>query len=130
MNRKLRITVESTDEFHEQVLEDLEALERGEDADDEYVLSLPSEAELGRLFGEKNIELLRTIVEHEPASIREAARLVERDVKDVSRNLYELESLGVVRFEEDGRAKRPVVWYDELDVTVSLRSSESADAAA
>jgi predicted transcriptional regulator len=126
----LHITVESTDEFHEQVLEDLEAIERGDDVDDAHVLSLPSKAELSRLFSEKNIQLLQVIAEREPASMREAARFVDRDVKEVSRNLHELESLGVIEFEKDGRAKRPVVWYDELDISVPLRTTDATDVAA
>jgi predicted transcriptional regulator len=130
MTETLHITVESTDEFHERVLEDLEAIERGDDVDDVHVLSLPGEAELSRLFSEKNLELLRTIARREPASMREAARFVERDVKEVSRNLYELESLGVIEFEEEGRSKRPVVWYDELDINFPLRDVDKADAAA
>jgi len=35
-------------------------------------------------------------------------------------NVNELEDYGLLRLEQEGRAKRPVVWYDELDIEVPL----------
>jgi len=31
-------------------------------------------------------------------------------------NVNELADYGLLKLEEDGQAKRPVVWYDEIDV--------------
>lgn len=121
----LRIRVESTEQFHDEVLDDLEALEAGEVTEDEYVVSLPDEQALSRVFNERNLQLIRTIADEEPASMRETARLVGRDIKEVSRNLNELAQLGVVRLEDEGRSKRPVVWYDEIDLTVSVHSDST-----
>lgn len=121
----LRIRVESTEQFHDEVLDDLEALEAGEVTEDKYVVSLPDEQALSRVFNERNLQLIRTVADEEPASMRETARLVGRDIKEVSRNLNELAQLGVVRLEDEGRAKRPVVWYDEIDLTVSVHSDST-----
>ncbi|WP_227356223.1 HVO_A0114 family putative DNA-binding protein [Haladaptatus salinisoli] len=121
MSTTLHIRVESTDDFHEDTLTEIEALERGEEPEERNVLSLRDEADLQRLFGEKNLELLRTIRRHNPTSMREAARLVERDIKDVSRNLNELTELNVLEFVQEGRSKRPVVNYDEFDIHVRLK---------
>jgi predicted transcriptional regulator len=63
---------------------------------------------------------IRAIVQHEPASIRETARLVERDVSQVHRNLVELEELHLIDLVDDGNAKRPVVWYDAIDIDLPL----------
>ncbi|MEM4781091.1 MAG: helix-turn-helix domain-containing protein [Halalkalicoccus sp.] len=68
----------------------------------------------------KNLELLRAITREEPKSIRETARLVDRDVRQVHRNLRELESLGLIELEDAGRAKRPTVWYDSIEVDLPL----------
>lgn len=123
-DQTLTVRIESTDQFHEEVLADLEAIEQGDEPDsDEFVISLPDHAALSRVFSETNMELLHVIAEEEPESMRELARLVERDIKDVSRNLHELERLGVVRLEDAGRSKRPVVWYDDIEVHVQLRRS-------
>jgi predicted transcriptional regulator len=63
---------------------------------------------------------IRAIVQHEPASIRETARLVERDVSQVHRNLVELEELHLIDLVDDGNAKRPVVRYDAIDIDLPL----------
>ena len=49
-------------------------------------------------------------------------------MRQVHRNLKELEDLGLVEFEDDGRSKRPSVWYDEIAVELPLVSDEDTDA--
>ena len=41
-----------------------------------------------------------------------------------------LEELGLVELEDDGRAKRPTVWYDhvEIDIQVGPDNAENSDA--
>ena len=121
----LHVTVESTADFFAAARADVRAVAAGEATEDRYVLSLPDEAALERLMRARTLELLRTIATTEPESIRELARRVDRDVKNVSTTLVELEDLGLVRFEQDGRAKRPVVWYDAIDVDIPLGSADA-----
>jgi predicted transcriptional regulator len=123
----LHIAVESADEFFEDALADLRALEDGEELTEKYVLSLPDEAALERVLRAKNLELLRTVATEDPESVRELARLVERDVKNVSQALHRLEELGLVDLEQNGRAKRPVVWYDHLEIELSIGDGEPGD---
>lgn len=108
------------DAFRERV----RAMERGEQVEEQHLLVL-DEADLQRLLSPTNLTLLRAIREHGPDSMRAAATLVDRDFKDVHRNLTELEALNVIEFEDDGRSKRPVLRFDEIDVEVSLRPSDS-----
>lgn len=117
---KLEVRIGDGTKTRAEALERIKALEDGEDIDDRHVLVLEDEAELHRLLRPKNLELLRAVREYEPGSMREAADLVDRDIKDVHRNLEELESLNVVSLETEGRSKRPVVRFDELDIEVSL----------
>lgn len=128
----LTIRLESDAEFHEEVREKLAAVEDGEDIDEPHVLSLPDEQALSRVLSPTNLELIRAISASAPSSMRETARLVDRDIKEVSRNLNELAELGVVRFETDGRSKRPVVWFDriEVDIDVGPAADAGVDAAA
>jgi predicted transcriptional regulator len=116
----LEVRVQPTEEIRQEALEKVEALELGEDTDDMHVLNLSSERELSRLMSEKNLELLHGIAEHEPSSMRELADIVDRDFREVHRNLKELEKLEVVKFEEEGRSKKPRVWYDNIEVNVDL----------
>lgn len=123
----LHITVESTTEFFEEALADLRHLEAGEDLDDKYVLSLPDEEMLERVLTAKNIELLRTIAAERPSSIRELARLVDRDVKNVSTALSRLEEIGLIKFDRSGQAKQPTVWYNEVKIDIPLPSFNAED---
>ena len=118
----LTITIERDDEFHDRVLADLEALEEGTELDDANILSLPNERALARVLSEANVELVRAIAQHRPESIREVARIVGRDVKDVHQNLTELEHYGLIEFEDLGQSKRPFVWYDEIEISLPVRS--------
>lgn len=120
----LTIHVEPPSEFFKDVREDMRRLDQGENLDPKQALSVPDEEALARVLNAKNVELLRTIAAAEPASVRELTRLVDRDIKNVSTALTELEELGLVRFEQEGRAKRPIVWYDEIDVQLLLRDDD------
>jgi predicted transcriptional regulator len=122
MSDTLHIQIETTDEFFEQVKEDASAIDDGADVDVD-VLSVPDLATLSRVLSKTNLELLQTVAEYEPDSMRETARLVERDIKNVSEDLNFLAEIGVVEIETDGRAKRPVVPYDDLEVDIPVRES-------
>lgn len=123
----LHITVESTAEFFDAARADLRRLENDEELGNEYVLSLPDEAALERVLRAKNLELIRTIAGSSPESMRELARLVDRDPKNVSAALHRLADLGLIRFEENGRAKRPVVWYEDIAIDIPVVSTDTED---
>jgi predicted transcriptional regulator len=112
--------------FREGSDDDLEetfaALDRGETPDPHFEVVYHDPADVHRVTRPKSLELLRAIVQHRPESIRETARLVDRDVSQVHRNLVELEELHLVDLVEDGHAKRPVVWYDAIDIDLPLVS--------
>jgi predicted transcriptional regulator len=92
-------------------------------------LSFETTDQLAQVFTPRAIDLLQAIANDEPASIREAARIVDRDIKQVSENLERLEAYGVVEFVEEGRAKRPIVPYDEIDIQLPLRGPADPDVA-
>ena len=99
------------------------------DADAPHRLSFESTDQLAQVFTPRAIDLLQAIAREEPASIREAARLVDRDVKQVSENLDRFAAYDIVAFVEEGRAKRPVVAYDEVDIRLPLGEPVETDAA-
>jgi predicted transcriptional regulator len=112
----------------ERVEETLKALDRGETPEPYFERVYRDEDNLHRVTRPKNLELLQTLAREQPESIRETARLVGRDVRQVYRNLEELEDLGLIEFEENGRSKQPTVWYDEITVELPLTTDEDTDA--
>jgi len=93
-------------------------------------LSFETTDQLAHVFTPRAIDLLQVIAQKEPPSIRATARLVDRDIKQVSENLERLEEYSIVEFVDNGRAKQPVVEYDEIDIQLPLRQTTGTDAAA
>jgi len=109
------------DDALEKPLEGIRSMKEGEEPEDTPLVVVTTKEDLNRVTRETTIDLINAIAEHEPASIRETARLVDRSPIDVKKNLDELERIGLVRLEREGGAKRPVVWYNKLDLEVPLR---------
>jgi predicted transcriptional regulator len=124
MTRTLHVTIRPTD--RSDLEERLEAIDAGEDvAPGEPTLSIEDLETFGRIFRSTNLELLEAIVEHEPESIRELARFVDRHPPEVLENVNELTDYGLIELEQHGQSKRPVVWYDEIDVDLPLTGADS-----
>lgn len=109
-------------------LEDrLTAIDAGDDVQPRQPsLSIENVETFGRVFRPTNLTLLQAIVEHQPASIRELARVVDRHPPEVLENANELADYGLVEFEREGRSKRPIVPFDAIDVEILL-GGHSAD---
>lgn len=126
MTRTLHVTIQPVSDRAE-LEADLSAIDAGEAIDpQDPTLAIEDLETFGRIFRGTNLELLEAIVETEPASIRELADAVDRHPPDVLANVRELEDYGLLELEQDGRAKRPTVWYDAIDVDIPL-GDRSAD---
>lgn len=120
MTTTLKVTIEPNADDGD-LEETLAALDAGEDVERrDPTLSIESLETFGRVFRPTNLELLEAIVDHEPSSIRELARVVDRHPPEVLENVDELADYGLVELEPEGSAKRPVVWYDEIDVDIPI----------
>jgi predicted transcriptional regulator len=129
-NNILVITVDDTPDTYEAGREAIQQLTDGESIDQPATVRFPNESQLTDVFNEQTYTLLRVIRDEAPASIRETARLVGRDKKNVHEELTTLEALGVIRFENSGRAKQPRFPYDDLVVTPLAQSTEDGSAIA
>lgn len=69
-----------------------------------------------RVLTEKRIELLRAVEREEFESVRELSRIVERDIKRVSKDLKVLYEAEIINYEQNGRAKRPVLAHNNVFV--------------
>ena len=128
----LRITFKQATEHRDAARERLRRAEAGVDSeaieqDVQFVLNFETFDEIARLMRTANIELIEAIVAERPESIRQTATAVDRDYREVHRNLQELESLGVVEFEQEGRSKRPILRDGTDTVDFSIRFPRPAD---
>ncbi|WP_299264546.1 transcriptional regulator [Halorientalis sp.] len=121
----LKITFGQADEHADAARDRLRKAETGErggeiEQDARFILNFEDFGESERLIRTSNLTLLEAIVNDRPDSIRQTAAAVDRDYKEVHRNLKELESLGVIEFEDDGASKRPVLRGGAETVDISL----------
>ena len=125
---KLVVTLSSSGECYDDVRSAIQALERDESVDSTPTISFGSNDELMETLTPRVLDLIEAIRRDEPGSINEAARVVDRDVKNVHEELSRLARLGIIFFEKDGQSKRPVVWFDEM--FISLPFGPDADGTA
>jgi predicted transcriptional regulator len=128
----LRITVGDREDVREETLAFVEAAEADDlDAGETWAtLQFGSYGDLVESLTPLRLELLRAVATEAPGSMREAARLVDRDVSDVHSDLKRLEVLGVLELEEGGPsgAIRPVVPYDRIEMQIDYPLAEELDA--
>jgi len=116
----LHVKYMEPDEALEQPLEGIKSMKEGDKAEETPMIIVTTKDDLNRVTRDTTIDLINAIAEHEPASIRETARVVDRSPIEVKKNLDELERIGLIRFNEESGAKRPVVWYDSLNLEVPV----------
>ncbi len=121
----LRITSNSGDQHRQEALDRLARWEAGEAVP--HVINFQNPSDLRALLTDRRVELLRSIMADRPESIRQLADRLERDVKTVHDDLRLLADYDVVHFERAGRAKRPFVPYDTIEVTLEISSTEQAE---
>jgi predicted transcriptional regulator len=121
-NETVEVRVESDEDWFDGVRQTMRKLDEGrpDEVEREHSVSLPSEERLNEVLSPKRVELVRATRREEPSSMRELARLVERDIRQVSDDVNELAALGLIELVEEGRAKRPVVPYDEIDIRIPV----------
>lgn len=61
------------------------------------------------IFTQKRMQLIRALMGSAPSSIRDLAKMLERDVKNVFGDLKLLNSRGLVDFKVEGKCKKPVL---------------------
>ncbi len=116
--RTLHVRYQIGDE--DRITEILETIDERGTPEPHFEIVYHDPEDVHRVTRPNNLELLRAIVQHAPESIRETARLVDRDVRPVHRNLTELEELHLIDLVEEGQSKRPRVWYDTIDIDIPL----------
>jgi predicted transcriptional regulator len=125
MTRTLHVTIGETPDRSD-LEATLGAIDSGEEVEpQDPKLSIENLETFGRIFRPTNLELLEAIVEHDPESLRELARIVDRHPPEVHSNVHELVDYGLVQLEDAGQSKRPVVSYDEIEAEIPLASTKS-----
>lgn len=126
----LKITYGQRENNQRAARERLRRAEAGAEFDEQevaFILNFEDLDDVERLMRRSNLQLLDVVASERPESIRETARLVDRDYKEVHRNLEELQALGVVEFTTDGNSKRPMLRDGTEAIDLSIRFPVDTD---
>ena len=75
---------------------------------------------LGEVLNNGNQDLLRTIIKHEPDSLKELSELSGRQVSNLSRSLKTMERIGLVKLTRNGRRVKPAVVATEFRIEFGI----------
>ncbi|GAA0717566.1 putative transcriptional regulator [Halorubrum trapanicum] len=125
----LHITVGDREQVRQDALQFVQDVE-DDDQDGKATLQFGTYDDFVDSLTPLRLNLIRAIAEEAPESMREAARLVERDVSDVHSDLKQLEVLGILTLEEGGPggAIQPVVPFDRIEVHIDYPLIDDGDA--
>ena len=128
----LKITFQQAEQHRKEARERLQRAESGEtgeaiEQDARSIVNFEDFDDIALLMRTANLKLIETIVAEEPASIQELADTVDRDYREVHRNLSELEALGVIEFTDDGSRKKPILRDGTENIDFSIRFPRTAD---
>ncbi len=121
----LRITSETEAKHRKDALDRLDRWEAGEDVP--HVINFQNPSDLRALLTDRRVELLQSIMADKPDSIRRLAERLDRDIKSVHDDLGVLAEYDIVHYEQDGRAKRPFVPYDTIEVSLEISTPQPTD---
>jgi predicted transcriptional regulator len=128
----LKITFQQAEEHRQAARERLQRAESGETGEAiqqgvRAIVNFEDFDDIALLMQTPNLKLIETIVSQEPTSIRQLADAVERDYREVHRNLIELKSLGVIEFNENGSSKQPILRNGAKNIDFSIRFLRPVD---
>jgi len=113
----------------EQAIEDMnqqfeDFIESGEESD--VVVGFEDPEKIRQILTPKRRELLGAIISAEPESITQLAEITDRGVTEVHRDLEILKENKLVYIEGEevnGKAKKPVVPYSDIEINYDLKNS-------
>ena len=123
--KNIKIGISNTQQILDNFVETGEAIERGESPEKSEGIYFESIDTLESILTDKRLTLLRTIKEKKPQSIYELAKILHRDTKNVSNDVFKLSELGFITLTKRkiGRARVSLtVNYDKIVLEIPISS--------
>lgn len=125
--KRVKIKIESYQNFKEGVIDDFKRAQKkkpSRDADCDLVLSLPDLSYLGKILSIERLRLLKAIKENKPESIYQLAKILDRAISNVQKDVAELAEYGIIELKKKRKKgqKRETVEphynWDGFDIAV------------
>jgi predicted transcriptional regulator len=119
--KQVKIGIRSIDEVLENFVATGEAIERGEAVQQQpagvYFTDLDA---FRKALTQKRLELIHVIRKEKPTSIHHLARMVRRDIKNVSTDVKYLSQIGLVELKEKDNCLFPTVDYESINLDIAV----------
>jgi len=118
--KKVKIGIRSVEETLGDAKAAMKSIEQGKKVQRTTGVYFTSLEAFRRALTPKRLELLHVIKDKAPGSLRELAELSKRDVKNVSDDVKYLEQVGLIERRGAGRATKPTVDYDAIELEIAI----------
>lgn len=121
--KNVMLDIQNENDFISGLKRDLNDISEGKSVEPESTISFDTVKTMKKFISDERVRILKVIKKYNPASIYELAKLLKRDTKNVSNDVYYLSELGLIEIEKtkEGRAKtKPVVDYDKIVVEIAI----------
>ena len=121
--KKVKIGIKSFEDVLNNVKETMKKLERREKVKKERGIYFENLKAFRRALTEKRLEMLHVIKEKQPSSVYELAKILNRDIKNVTMDIEYLEQVGLVELKRTKEKREriiPLVEYDKIDLEIAV----------
>lgn len=115
--KNIRLEIKSEDEFSNEAKGVMKKLSKGVNVRAKSIISFESLGVMRKFITDERLRVLKTIKKYQPSSVYELAKILKRDIKNVSNDVNYLESIDLLEVKRTtkGRSKStPLVKYDKI----------------
>ncbi|MGR3303418.1 MAG: HVO_A0114 family putative DNA-binding protein [Candidatus Scalindua sp.] len=115
--KNIRLEIKSEDEFINEAKGVMKKLSKGVNVRAKSIISFESLGVMRKFITDERLRVLKTIKKYQPSSVYELAKILKRDIKNVSNDVNYLESIDLLEVKRTtkGRSKStPLVKYDKI----------------
>ncbi len=125
--KRVKIKIESYQNFKAGVIDDFKRAQKRQssrDAGYDLVVSLPDLSYLGKILSIERLRLLKAIKDHKPESIYQLAKVLNRAISNVQKDVSELAEYGIIELKkkrkkgQNRETVEPHYKWDGFDIAV------------
>ena len=118
--KRVKIGIKSMAKAMDDFVRTGEAVKRGEKTKKKTGVYFTSLEAFRKALTPQRFNLLRLIREGEPASLRELARLAQRNIKNVSEDVKYLSQVGLIELKDTANKMSARVTYDKIMLEIAV----------
>src|SRR3972149_5661408 len=121
--KRVKIGIKSLEDVLGNAREVMKRLERGEKVKKESGIYFENLEAFRRVLTERRLEMLHVIKEKHPSSVYELAKMLDRNIKNVTMDLEYLKEIGLVEIKRSKEKRErviPEVNYDVIELQVAV----------